>query len=31
MKTFAGWRAKIYTYLKDNNNENKKAKGINMS
>ena len=31
MKTFAGWRAKIYTYLKDNNNENKKAKGIKMS
>ena len=28
MKEFVGLRAKIYSYLKDNNDEDKKAKGI---
>ena len=27
MKEFVGLRAKTYSYLKDNNNEDKKAKG----
>ena len=27
MKEFASWRAKIYSYLIDNNDEDKKAKG----
>ena len=27
MKEFAGLRAKTYSYLKDNNDEDKKAKG----
>ena len=27
MKEFVGLRAKTYSYLKDNNDENKKAKG----
>ena len=27
MKEFVGLRTKIYSYLKDNNNEDKKAKG----
>ena len=27
MKKFVGLRAKTYSYLKDNNNEDKKAKG----
>ena len=28
MKEFVGLRAKTYSYLKDNNDEDKKAKGI---
>ena len=27
MKKFVGLRAKLYSYLKDNNDEDKKAKG----
>ena len=30
MKEFVGLRAKTYSYLKDNNDENKKAKGTKM-
>ena len=31
MKQFVGLRAKIYSYLKDNNNEDKKSKGTKKS
>ena len=27
MKEFVGWRAKTYSYLKENSDEDKKAKG----
>ena len=30
MKEFVGLRAKAYSYLKCNNDKNKKAKGTNM-
>ena len=30
MKEFVGLRAKTYSYLKDNNNENKKTKNTKM-
>ena len=31
MKQFVGLRAKIYSYLKDNNNEDKKSKDTKKS
>ena len=31
MKEFVGLRAKLYSYLKDNNDEDKKAKDTKMS
>ena len=30
MKEFVGLRAKTYSYLKDNNDENKYAKNLNL-